>query len=63
MADTKTRIRRWGLDHAQLMAELALIRDQYPNQADFDEAVERLFAEQAAKEAFRGRTLEPPKWE
>lgn len=63
MSDTKTRIRRWGLDHAQLQAELALIRAEFPDQEDFEAATERLFAELSAKEAFRKRTEQPPKWE
>jgi hypothetical protein len=65
MSDTRTRIRRWGLEHAQLRAELELIRAQYPDKDDFDAAVERLFAEYEAKEAYRRRTHEPepPKWE
>ncbi len=63
MADTRTRIRRWGLDFAQLQAELALIRAQYPDASDFEAATERLFAELAAKDSFRQRVIEPPKWE
>ena len=63
MADTKTRIRRWGLDHGQLQAELALIRAEFPNPDDFEAATERLFAELSAKDSFRKRTEEPPKWE
>lgn len=63
MSDTKTRIRRWGLEHAQLRAELELIRAHYASDEDFDVAVERLFAELKAKEDFRKRTEEPPKWE
>ena len=65
MSDSRTKIRRWGLDHAQLCAELELIRAQFPDQADFDAAAERLFAEFEAKEAYRQRTHEPepPKWE
>lgn len=64
MADTNTQIRRWGLDHAQLRAELELIRAQYPDDDDFEAALERLYAELKAKEEdFRKRTIEPPKWE
>ncbi|MCA8910791.1 MAG: hypothetical protein KDB82_03740 [Planctomycetes bacterium] len=63
MSDTKTRIRRWGLDHAQLRAELELIRAQYPDDEDFEAALERLYAELKVKEDFRKRTEEPPHWE
>ncbi|MCB9895335.1 MAG: hypothetical protein H6839_12860 [Planctomycetes bacterium] len=63
MSDTKTRIRNWGLDHAQLRAELELIRDKYADEDDFEEALERLYAELQAKQDFRKRTIEPPKWE
>ena len=63
MSDTNTKIRRWGLDHAQLRAELELIRDKYADECDFEEALERLYAELAAKEDFRNRVIEPPKWE
>jgi hypothetical protein len=65
MSDSRTKIRRWGLDHAQLRAELELIREQYPNQDDFDQAAERLFAEFEARQAYHKRTHEPepPKWE
>jgi len=63
MSDTNTQIRRWGLDHAQLRAELELIRAQYPDEADFEAALERLYAELKVKEDFRKRTIEPPKWE
>jgi len=63
MSDTNTKIRRWGLDHAQLRAEIELIRAQYPDDDDFEAALERLYAELKVKEDFRKRTEEPPKWE
>ena len=63
MSDTNTKIRRWGLDLAQLRAELELIRSHYADEENFEEAIERVYAELAAKEDFRRRTEEPPKWE
>lgn len=68
MADTRTMIRRWGLDWQQLQAELALLDAMLPGQdheADHDAALEKLLHLQRIRDDFRQRTHQPPppKWE
>jgi hypothetical protein len=64
VADTRTRIRRWGSDWNQLQAERALIEASLLGR-DFDTALERMIAIDQVRDQFRRRTHphEPPRWE
>ncbi len=63
MADTRTKIRRWGADWHQLMAERALVEAEGGN--DLDAAFERMLEVDRLRQQFRDRTHqpEPPRWE
>lgn len=64
MADTRTRIRRWGRHWQQLQAEKALIEAAFESD-DFDAAFEQMLAIDRVREDFRKRTHQPdpPRWE
>jgi hypothetical protein len=64
MADARTKIRRWGADWHQLMAERALVEAEGVED-NIDAAFQRMVEVDRLRQQFRDRTHqpEPPRWE
>jgi hypothetical protein len=62
--DSHTKIRSWGADWNQLMAERALIEAAHAR-GDLDEEFEKMLEIDRVRQHFRDRTHqpEPPHWE